>query len=392
MPRNLTWVQKLSVTDRNEIERSAGSLRNFAYEEVMPPEISSELQKYAGFLETLAGDEADDREKEKALNGMYAFSSFLYGNGIQITEILEPEKAESFQKLAKAVNDKLDLRINLGSIFEKDIDEAEIDDSGILKIDEEVAVKNNEQTVFTGFGPIVLKKKSDEELAGAPDLLNPKQKLLMNNLKEMKELSEMFNTKKSFRLFNWNSGTYNKAKDTLDAYLEHVTAAYVEYQGLLMKFEQKMITLDEFTTKVKRVGERIDKAAGELRRDMRAYAVHATGGKDGEYGDIGVDGKTQATGAARLSASMGIMSLLDRADVRIGLEPEMLSRKRQDERVNEISFQRLYQRNFKEIEKESDRHRRAASYTQIARQLEKEDAKKAEKAKKADNHSPSRNK
>ena len=371
MPRNMNWLRTASRRDLEDLRQYSGELYGFAGAENMPPEFASGLRTFAGYLETLAGD-ADEEEKERALNALFAFTSFFYNNGGQIVSHLEPERAEEFRKLAVSIDEKLDLRMNMNSVFKKETGEEAVDDPGILNIDREIAEMNNEQPAFTDFGPIVIKKKSPEELAGAPNLLDARQKLLMSCPDEMKELSEMFHTKKSFRLLNWNSDEYNKARNALDTYMDSMSQASAEYQRLLKRLERKEISQEDFSTNVKNIGSHVDKVTENLRRDMRAYAVHATGGKDDRFGDLSVDGKTQATGAARLSASMGILSFLDRADRRIGLEPEGLSETREKERVNEINFHRLYQKHFEAIEKGSDRHRRSASRAQIERKLENE--------------------
>ena len=378
MPRNMDWVRNIARIEREEIVGMASDLRAFTNMEILPAELTADLSAFADDMETIAG-EAAEKEKQKALDRLYGFSRFLYNNGKRIVGLLEPDMAESFRKLSEKIDDKFALRINMTGVFPSGQKEAEEDLPGNLNIEQEISGNSEEQKVLTGYAPFVIRKMTMEELANAPEVLGARQKYLMRCQDEMKALSEMFHTKKSFRLFNWNSDLYNRARDTLDAYLKSVDQASADYKRLPQDLGAKRITVEVYTEAAKKIGEHVDRAMEDLRRDMRAYAVHATGGKGDQLGDLGVDGKTQATGAARLAASTGVLALLGRADKQIGIEPEKLSETREKERVNEINFHRLYQKQFKEIEKGSDRHRRAASFAQTSRELANKDAAKLQK-------------
>ncbi|MCR4762747.1 MAG: hypothetical protein K5696_04385 [Lachnospiraceae bacterium] len=374
MARNMDWLRKSGRAYQHEFERFSLELSGLADLEGMPPELSSGLRGFAGLLDTLSEDAGEkEEEKKKALTDLNRFVDFFYNNGRQILDHLEPERAEEFKKLVKAINDRFDLRITLSVVFQPANEEMNFDGE-TMDIGRETAKTDEPMPAMESFGKIIIRKKSPEEMAEAPDLLNDRQKYLLKCPEEMKELSEMFHTKKSFRLINWNTDVYNKARDTLDAYMEQMSLAASDYERLLRELEKKKISMEDYTAQVKRIGDLADKAAEELRRDMRAYAVHATGGEGDQFGERSVDGKTQAAGAARLSASMGILSFLDRADQRIGLKVEELSETRKKERVNEINYQRLYQKHFKENAKKSDRHRRSASLAQTERKLNREDA------------------
>ena len=97
---------------------------------------------------------------------------------------------------------------------------------------------------------------------------------------------------------------------------------------------------------------------------MKTYAVRATGGRDGQLGDKKIEDMKQDTGAARLASAMNVYEAIAQARAKDGFQTEPLSEARRQERVKETSFEEMYKEKFGDIQNESNRHRRAATYAQ----------------------------
>ena len=113
-----------------------------------------------------------------------------------------------------------------------------------------------------------------------------------------------------------------------------------------------------------------------LRTQMRRYAIHATNGSLSRdtLGSKTIDEMTKSAGAARLTASMGILEYLDNAKSLVpGEQVQAMERKKRNhlaERAKEISFQDLYREKMGEVADIQDiAERRKEAVRRTRRQL-----------------------
>ena len=161
---------------------------------------------------------------------------------------------------------------------------------------------------------------------------------------------EMFDTKKNYRLLNWNSSEYNNAKEALDSFIherDKLLKMTQGYEGGDLSDEKKT----EISDQIKLTGEKRDRCINTLRDYIE---------KEG-MGDISA--KSQAAGYARITGAMGIMDIFIKNDSGLkGILPEEMQNAVNNDRVKVKSYAELYQEEFKKAEKagEKDRHRTAA--------------------------------
>ncbi len=271
--------------------------------------------------------------------------------------------------------------------------------------------------------------QDDQEEPRGMDKLSDTQLELIGDPKRLNELAEIFSTKKSYRIVNWNSGKYNDAKRALDEYMAEYKkiSAYIkenyEKPGFDEGVEQHIASLNEKEEK--------------LRTHLTAYVRKVTDGGKTAAGRKGVADMTQAAGAARLSGARGLLDLLGGEDNgamnrlvgerngvnyyiaeiegnveqqfteqemeiirreaklmenerpkqgynrpdRLSAEQkvELLNRnydRQKEERVRDISYETLYSQKYEQLKKDGEKnaHRRAAAYAQ--EELEKQPVKK----------------
>ena len=245
--------------------------------------------------------------------------------------------------------------------FEEEVEEAFYgEDNDQPQAENVVPQENNLQQEVPAEREPVTKPANDRS-----SHLTDGQRCLLGQSAEFNQLAEMFETKKRFR---WLGNTTSREYDQAQTALRDFMRARIETGKALRDLEQQLdhgeLTEEQYRERCRQAGTALETAATTLQDKMRAYAVHATGGREGQLGNKTIADMKQAAGAARLSAAMGVLENIANARALDGIETAPLSQTRQQERVKETSYQELYNRKFGEISKESDRHRRAAAYAQ----------------------------
>ena len=170
---------------------------------------------------------------------------------------------------------------------------------------------------------------------------------------ELKDLSDLFLTKKNTVLlfFNKDTGTYTNAKNALQNYLNlrnnirnEIRSAYAN------NYSQNHMTEDEFRDYVTAAEQTLAVAEQSFKDTMKAYYVHATNGRDNTLGNARIDTKTQAAGAARFAASKGFLEFLDAAEHAAQPAAQPAEQPVNDaQRVKETDFRQLFKETLHEL-------------------------------------------
>ncbi len=198
------------------------------------------------------------------------------------------------------------------------------------------------------------------------DDLSRKSQHLIYGDHDLRTLAEMFNTKKTLRfLQGGDSSEYKEARDSLNTYVTKLDDVKDLLKSAREDLDNELISKEQYEEKIKGYMDDIKESEKELRRTMSAYAIKVTKGskEEGTLGDKKIEDMT-ATGAARLSSAMCVLDFLDTADVLRGEWKQTYGDVRDEERVKEIDYAKLYAKKFGEIKDEKNRHRRAAAYAQ----------------------------
>ena len=193
-------------------------------------------------------------------------------------------------------------------------------------------------------------------------LTKKQQKLLADD--EFSDLSEMFDTKKRFRMFNSNSKEYKEAKEAFDDFMESRRVAKELLQQMDEDLKKGLVKEDAYRMASTTIAVGLDARAEMLKSKMKRYVDHSTMGPDKKSGEVSVGDKKQASGAARLSAAMGVLDALDRAYALEGKQ-DALTMEQHDERRKATDFRKLYNEEYKNAPAgSSDRHRKSAEKAQ----------------------------
>ena len=161
---------------------------------------------------------------------------------------------------------------------------------------------------------------------------------------------EMFETKKSYRLLNWNSEEYDEAKAALEKYVEErnkLAAMGEKYNGRELSKEEEA-----------EVSRQIENSADAMRNcviSLDNYIIKEGGN---------AQDKSQDAGFARLAGAEGLMEIFLRSGGKefkndLSRTMEIINK----DRVKVKAFSELYEEEFKKAAKEGtkDRHRKAAA-------------------------------
>ncbi|MCR5179523.1 MAG: hypothetical protein K6C95_11155 [Lachnospiraceae bacterium] len=214
------------------------------------------------------------------------------------------------------------------------------------------------------------------------DDISRRSQYLLYGDHDMRTLAEMFNTKKTLRLFQGGDSTeYKNARDTLNGYINLLDDTKEFLRKNREDLDNNRITKEVYENNIRERMDDLKYSEMEVRRTMGIYAIKVTNGNaaEGVLGDKSIKDMT-ATGAARLAGAMCVLECLDKANMYRGDRTvefaDIYGDVRDEEHVKEISYAKLYAEKFGEIKDEKNRHRRAAAYAQ---QQIKEDEKQPAK-------------
>ena len=180
--------------------------------------------------------------------------------------------------------------------------------------------------------------KGKKKYGVLPDEMN----YLLSTEDQIQGLTDMFNTKKT-GIFTSDSGTYTLAKEELERFSRIVSSNRDYIEEKLENFHCGSIDEKAFRKAVEDSNRQLKEAANRLRERMRAYAVHASGGKDGVMGDKKVEDVYRSAGAARYSGAMAVLEYLDRTKA---VEEGREITEQAAHRVREVTFRNLFNHYF----------------------------------------------
>ncbi|MBQ4242396.1 MAG: Fic family protein [Lachnospiraceae bacterium] len=173
---------------------------------------------------------------------------------------------------------------------------------------------------------------------------------LLERPEDFDTMKEMFDTKKNYRLLNWNSSEYNDAKEALDSFAKErdkLIEMADGYEGRRLTAEEKKALNDQ----IRVAGEKREKCVKALYDYIKKEGVSDT------------SAKSQTAGYARIMGAKGIM------DVFIKTDPELTSRlsdpvkqAMKNDRIKVRNYSELFREEYKNAERsgKKDRHRTAA--------------------------------
>jgi hypothetical protein len=173
---------------------------------------------------------------------------------------------------------------------------------------------------------------------------------LLERPEDFDTMKEMFDTKKNYRLLNWNSSEYNDAKEALDSFAKErdkLIEMADGYEGRRLTAEEKKALNDQ----IRVAGEKREKCVKALYDYIKKEGVSDT------------SAKSQTAGYARIMGAKGIM------DVFIKTAPELTSRlsdpvkqAMKNDRIKVRNYSELFREEYKNAERSGkrDRHRTAA--------------------------------
>ena len=207
---------------------------------------------------------------------------------------------------------------------------------------------NNEVPVQPGNGP-------QNNIQGQPairnieDFYSPKMNYIMGADNELKDLADMFLTKKtSFLFINTDTNYYTEAKDALQEYLAEREQIRDGIRSMHGNYAQGNMNDNEFQDYVRTAEQTLAGTEQKFRDKMRAYYVHATKGsvREDRLGNERIDTKTQAAGAARFAASKGFMEFLDAAQNAGNPQHQPVN---DEQHIREVDFRQLFKNRFNEL-------------------------------------------
>jgi len=178
-----------------------------------------------------------------------------------------------------------------------------------------------------------------------------KLKALLDAPEALDEMKEMFDTKKKYRMLNWNSSEYNDAKEAVDSF----TKERNKLMRMTAGFKGRELTDDER----KQLDDQIRKTGIKMDECIESLQEYVSKEGTGEMED-----KAQAAGLARIAGAKGMLNVFIRAgEIELNVAGMQENIKKDSVKVKKIS--ELYQEEYKKTGKEGgkDRHRRAASAT-----------------------------
>lgn len=196
-------------------------------------------------------------------------------------------------------------------------------------------------------------QKAREIVSKLPDndqfVLTEREKYLYDpkQAKELRELSAMFNTKKTgFFGSNKDTGIYTTAKEAMQNYLNAVET----HKQVLEKEKDGYLQGSKDAAKAIRESRKnLEKLETDMKLAMRAYAVHASGGKDDVMGSKTIDAVWKSAGAARYASSTGFLEFFEKADA-LGKDSERKSL--DNSQIRETNYRTLYSREMEKLNKE----------------------------------------
>lgn len=173
---------------------------------------------------------------------------------------------------------------------------------------------------------------------------------LLTDPESLDRMKEIFDTKKNYRLFNWNSSEYNNARDALEKF----TKERNELLRIAGSHDGRKLTPEE----QKDLNDRLDRANERMEQCVITLDTYIR--KEGME-DITL--KSQDAGFSRIVGAKGLMDVFVKADKDLAgrIAADIRQSVKQD-KVKIRNYSELYQEEFRKAEKEGtkDRHRKAA--------------------------------
>ena len=186
-------------------------------------------------------------------------------------------------------------------------------------------------------------------------LLPEKSNFVLSTSDKLNELAQLFDTRKT-GMFSGDTRYYTNAKTALDTYINNRNQIAQQISALAANVANGTISVQQFREQAGQHMEQLQQHENRLKEQMRKYAIHATDGsiRRDTLGSKTIDKMTKSAGAARLTASMGILEYLNNAASLVpGAQVQEMTRtnrNHQRERAKEISFQDLYRQNMQNDE------------------------------------------
>ena len=161
-------------------------------------------------------------------------------------------------------------------------------------------------------------------------------------------MKDMFDTKKNYRLFNWNSSEYNDARDALESFT---------------KERDRLIKMTDELSGRELTADETEKLRAQIRKTglIMEDCISAVNNYVKKEGNGEITEKSQAAGLARIAGAKGMMDFFLKTGAVTINDPQNREIIRKDSvKVKKLS--ELYREEFHKAEKEGtkDRHRSAA--------------------------------
>ena len=175
-------------------------------------------------------------------------------------------------------------------------------------------------------------------------------KALLQDPGAFDRMKEMFDTKKNYRLLNWNSSEYNDAKKALDDFTKE--------RDSLLKLADSYDGRELTEAEDKALNDQIDRANEKIAGcvDTLEKYIRKEGMED-------ITNKSQGAGLARITGAKGLADIFIKADKDLADRfPDEIKQSVNKDKIKLRSYSELYKEEYQKAEKEGtkDRHRNAA--------------------------------
>ena len=209
-----------------------------------------------------------------------------------------------------------------------------------------------------------ISKKGEQVRAALKPLLNDERVKFIDNTRHCSKtlkallqdpgafdrMKEMFDTKKNYRLLNWNSSEYNEAKKALDDFTKE--------RDSLLKLADSYDGRELTEAEDKALNDQIDRANEKIAGcvDTLEKYIRKEGMED-------ITNKSQGAGLARITGAKGLADIFIKADKDLADRfPDEIKQSVNKDKIKLRSYSELYKEEYQKAEKEGtkDRHRNAA--------------------------------